>query len=242
MALVRCASNPILSARDIPFDASLIFNAGVCKFNGKYVMVFRNDVGLPECVLLERGGYIYAVVSFKKSPVGFCEVLVFYEVIPVFPGISCLEQCGTFGFVDGVSYESEFFHGSICLEFRCLIASYRSMAAETDTLRESSLPSMGILMCSSAFCLQSSDRPDDSAPMTMAVPTVMSVSNVQEGVTYQAGTYTYTVDLSTGRVSRAFIPLGQSAAGAGTGQDAYEAAVDQMTMDDMAAHRAHKAV
>ena len=45
MALVRCASNPILSARDIPFDASLIFNAGVCKFNGKYVMVFRNDVG-----------------------------------------------------------------------------------------------------------------------------------------------------------------------------------------------------
>ena len=45
MALVRCGSNPILSARDIPFDASLIFNAGVCKFNGKYVMVFRNDVG-----------------------------------------------------------------------------------------------------------------------------------------------------------------------------------------------------
>ncbi len=45
MALIRCASNPILSASDIPFDASLIFNAGVCKYNGKYVMVFRNDVG-----------------------------------------------------------------------------------------------------------------------------------------------------------------------------------------------------
>ena len=48
MALVRCASNPILSASDIPFDASLIFNAGVCKFQGKYVMVFRNDVGFSE--------------------------------------------------------------------------------------------------------------------------------------------------------------------------------------------------
>ena len=45
MALVRCGSNPVLSAQDIPFEASLIFNAGVCKFNGKYVMVFRNDVG-----------------------------------------------------------------------------------------------------------------------------------------------------------------------------------------------------
>ena len=62
--------------------------------------------------------------------------------------------------------------------------------------------------------------------------TVMSVSNVQEGVTYQAGTYTYTVDLSTGRVSRAFIPLGQSAAGAGTGQDAYEAAMEQIAAND----------
>ena len=45
MALVRCPSNPVLQASDIPFDASLIFNAGVCKFNGRYVMVFRNDVG-----------------------------------------------------------------------------------------------------------------------------------------------------------------------------------------------------
>ncbi len=46
MALVRHPSNPVLSAADIPFDASLVFNAGVCKFQGRYVMVFRNDVGL----------------------------------------------------------------------------------------------------------------------------------------------------------------------------------------------------
>lgn len=41
----RYENNPILSARDIPYEADLIFNAGVTKFNGKYVMIFRNDYG-----------------------------------------------------------------------------------------------------------------------------------------------------------------------------------------------------
>jgi len=36
---------PIFTAADIPYDASLIFNAGVIKHNGKYVMIFRNDYG-----------------------------------------------------------------------------------------------------------------------------------------------------------------------------------------------------
>jgi len=40
--------NPILSAKDIPFDASLVFNAGVCKWQGEYVMLFRNDHGSTE--------------------------------------------------------------------------------------------------------------------------------------------------------------------------------------------------
>ena len=39
---------PILTANDMPYDASLIFNAGVVKYNGKYVMVFRNDYGSSE--------------------------------------------------------------------------------------------------------------------------------------------------------------------------------------------------
>lgn len=43
--LVRYANNPILSAKDIPYPAVQIFNAGVTKFQGKYVMVFRNDYG-----------------------------------------------------------------------------------------------------------------------------------------------------------------------------------------------------
>ena len=38
----------ILTKDDIPYDASLIFNAGVAKINRKYVMIFRNDYGTDE--------------------------------------------------------------------------------------------------------------------------------------------------------------------------------------------------
>lgn len=41
----RYERNPILSAQDIPYPATLIFNAGVAKFRGQYVMIFRNDWG-----------------------------------------------------------------------------------------------------------------------------------------------------------------------------------------------------
>lgn len=41
----RHPANPVLSAKDVPYDAALIFNAGVAKYQGKYVMVFRNDYG-----------------------------------------------------------------------------------------------------------------------------------------------------------------------------------------------------
>ena len=34
---------PVLSKKDIPYAADCIFNAGVTKFDGKYVMVFRDD-------------------------------------------------------------------------------------------------------------------------------------------------------------------------------------------------------
>ena len=39
----RCELNPILSAKDIPYNAALIFNAGVAKIDGEYYMLFRND-------------------------------------------------------------------------------------------------------------------------------------------------------------------------------------------------------
>lgn len=37
--------NPILAPKDIPYSSSLVFNAGVAKINGKYIMIFRNDYG-----------------------------------------------------------------------------------------------------------------------------------------------------------------------------------------------------
>ncbi len=41
----RYQGNPILSHKDVPYPATLVFNAGVTKFQGRYVMVFRNDYG-----------------------------------------------------------------------------------------------------------------------------------------------------------------------------------------------------
>lgn len=41
----RFERNPILQADDVPYPATLVFNAGVAKFQGRYVMVFRNDWG-----------------------------------------------------------------------------------------------------------------------------------------------------------------------------------------------------
>lgn len=46
--ITRHPLNPILKASDVPYDASLIFNAGVAKYQGRYVMVFRNDFGSTE--------------------------------------------------------------------------------------------------------------------------------------------------------------------------------------------------
>ena len=43
--MVRCVPTPVLAGRDVPFDASLVLSAGVCKYHGRYVMVFRNDAG-----------------------------------------------------------------------------------------------------------------------------------------------------------------------------------------------------
>lgn len=42
-SIIRKWERPVLTAKDIPYNARLIFNAGVTKYNGKYVMTFRND-------------------------------------------------------------------------------------------------------------------------------------------------------------------------------------------------------
>ena len=42
--ITRYAGNPILAMKDIPYEATCIYNAGIAKYQGKYIMVFRNDV------------------------------------------------------------------------------------------------------------------------------------------------------------------------------------------------------
>ncbi len=46
--ITRYAGNPILKADDVPYKTDLVLNAGVVKYQGKYVMVFRNDERLDE--------------------------------------------------------------------------------------------------------------------------------------------------------------------------------------------------
>ncbi|MCK6489489.1 MAG: glycoside hydrolase family 130 protein [Planctomycetes bacterium] len=41
----RHPGNPVLSAKDVPYAANLVFNAGLVKHRGRYVTVFRNDFG-----------------------------------------------------------------------------------------------------------------------------------------------------------------------------------------------------
>jgi beta-1,4-mannooligosaccharide/beta-1,4-mannosyl-N-acetylglucosamine phosphorylase len=45
-ACIRRRPRPVLTRDDVPYPSDLVFNAGVCKHQGRYVMVFRNDFGL----------------------------------------------------------------------------------------------------------------------------------------------------------------------------------------------------
>jgi beta-1,4-mannooligosaccharide/beta-1,4-mannosyl-N-acetylglucosamine phosphorylase len=41
----RHPANPVLAPNDVPYGPAMVFNAGVTKYEGQYVMVFRNDYG-----------------------------------------------------------------------------------------------------------------------------------------------------------------------------------------------------
>ncbi len=49
----RHPENPILKASDVPYKTDLVLNAGVVKFLGKYVMIFRNDIRVDEYTVKE---------------------------------------------------------------------------------------------------------------------------------------------------------------------------------------------
>lgn len=44
-AIARHPANPILTSSDVPYRSTLVFNPGVTRFEGRYVMAFRNDYG-----------------------------------------------------------------------------------------------------------------------------------------------------------------------------------------------------
>ena len=43
--IIKKYPSPVLTRKDVPYNSCLVFNAGVIKHNGKYVMMFRNDYG-----------------------------------------------------------------------------------------------------------------------------------------------------------------------------------------------------
>ena len=43
--IARHPENPILTSGDVPYRSTLVFNPGVTKYEGRYVMAFRNDYG-----------------------------------------------------------------------------------------------------------------------------------------------------------------------------------------------------
>ena len=42
---IKKRATPIVTAADLPYPCALVFNAGVIKHKGEYIMIFRNDYG-----------------------------------------------------------------------------------------------------------------------------------------------------------------------------------------------------
>ena len=56
---------PVLSKRDIPYEADCIFNCGVIKYHGQYVCAFRNDYGFDGV-----GAFAHCVIGLAFSADG----------------------------------------------------------------------------------------------------------------------------------------------------------------------------
>ncbi len=50
----RHLANPILSPQDVPYHPLLVFNVGVTRFQGRYIMAFRNDYGAGSSIDITR--------------------------------------------------------------------------------------------------------------------------------------------------------------------------------------------
>ena len=61
---IRKREAPIMTPADLPYPCSLVFNAGVIKYRGEYVMIFRNDYGV------DQAGYENENKRFAGTSVG----------------------------------------------------------------------------------------------------------------------------------------------------------------------------
>lgn len=62
--ITRCPQNPVLKASDVPYKSHLVSNAGVTKYQGKYVMIFRNDERIDEYTV---GEGLYLGIAYSDD-------------------------------------------------------------------------------------------------------------------------------------------------------------------------------
>lgn len=67
--ITRHPANPILTAAHVPYPTALVFNAGVAKFQGRYVMIFRNDYGSLSDETLEPHHTTNLGIAYSKDGV-----------------------------------------------------------------------------------------------------------------------------------------------------------------------------
>ncbi|BFT74047.1 glycoside hydrolase family 130 protein [Paenibacillus sp. P36] len=65
----RHPANPLLSPKDVPYGPAMVFNAGVTKYEGKYVMVFRNDYGNAAAKTIEPASTTNLGLAFSDDGV-----------------------------------------------------------------------------------------------------------------------------------------------------------------------------
>ncbi|WP_438447570.1 glycoside hydrolase family 130 protein [Gorillibacterium sp. sgz5001074] len=86
----RHPANPILTASQVPYPTALTFNAGVTKYQGQYVMVFRNDHGSVENQTLEPSHTTDLGLAYSKDGIHWkvqdkpCWKLLTDEIVRVY--------------------------------------------------------------------------------------------------------------------------------------------------------------
>ena len=68
---IKKNEKPVLTKDDVPYPADCIYNAGIAKYNGKYVMVFRDDYDRNEENFYDSNVQIALGVAFSEDGVNW---------------------------------------------------------------------------------------------------------------------------------------------------------------------------